>query len=155
MPRLEVPAEPSLTPTESLARSPQRIALAAALAVVAVVAIGLAWSRLGSRPDVARREVPTAPSEQSPPSEAESSTPTPPAATSAPKPSTTDTEKAEEKVEKAETKTKEVAEPPTPPSGKISVTVKVRPEGARIYHRGKEPGKLPLVVELEPGEKRT
>ena len=30
----------------------------------------------------------------------------------------------------------------------------MRPEGARIYHRGREPGKLPLVVELEPGEKR-
>lgn len=39
-------------------------------------------------------------------------------------------------------------------SGKIVVIVNVRPPQARIYYRGKEAGRAPLRVELEPGQRR-
>jgi hypothetical protein len=42
-----------------------------------------------------------------------------------------------------------------PSSGKIVVIVNVRPPQARIYYRGKEVGKAPLRVELEPGKRRS
>jgi hypothetical protein len=54
-----------------------------------------------------------------------------------------------------------VAEVPTPAasaessSGKIVVIVNVRPPQARIYYHGKEAGKAPLRVELEPGKRRS
>ncbi|HWA71776.1 MAG TPA: hypothetical protein VG937_05570 [Polyangiaceae bacterium] len=39
--------------------------------------------------------------------------------------------------------------------GKIVVIVNVRPPQARIFYRGKEAGKSPLRVELEPGQRRS
>jgi hypothetical protein len=39
--------------------------------------------------------------------------------------------------------------------GKIVVIVNVRPPQARIFYRGKEAGKAPLRVELEPGQRRS
>lgn len=39
--------------------------------------------------------------------------------------------------------------------GKIVVIVNVRPPQARIFYRGKEAGKAPLRVELDPGQRRS
>jgi hypothetical protein len=38
--------------------------------------------------------------------------------------------------------------------GKISVLINVRPPQARIFYKGKEVGKAPLTVEVEPGKRR-
>jgi hypothetical protein len=35
------------------------------------------------------------------------------------------------------------------------VIINVRPANARIYHRGKEAGRAPLRVELDPGKRRS
>jgi hypothetical protein len=39
-------------------------------------------------------------------------------------------------------------------AGTISVKLDVRPVGSQVYCKGKYVGKSPLVIELEPGEKR-
>jgi hypothetical protein len=45
--------------------------------------------------------------------------------------------------------------PSSTSSGKTVVIVNVRPPQARIYYRGKEAGRAPLRVELEPGQRRS
>lgn len=39
-------------------------------------------------------------------------------------------------------------------TGKVSVTLDVRPLGSKVYFKGRYLGTVPLVIELEPGERR-
>lgn len=43
---------------------------------------------------------------------------------------------------------------PAPSGGNVSVVIRVRPPQARIFYRGKEVGKAPVTVEIEPGKRR-
>lgn len=137
--------------------------IALILGIVAVVALGLAISQSISRPDrgateaaVTSRAVKAPPPKPDPsgPSKATASAPNPePALVEAPSPEaaarvapTTETSVAGSAADAAA---------PDAASGKIAVTLEVRPPDARVFHRGKEVGKPPLVVELDPGERRT
>jgi hypothetical protein len=44
--------------------------------------------------------------------------------------------------------------PPAASAGNISVLIRVKPPQARIFYRGKEVGKAPVTVEIEPGKRR-
>jgi hypothetical protein len=137
---------------------------AAVLAVAALAAAGLWFSRAGkheseepgaqaSRPDPAKIETAPAAAPMPPPApEPVASAPSPPSGVELPS--------AGAPIEAAPTPSA-VAEAPTPAasaessSGKIVVIVNVRPPQARIYYHGKEAGKAPLRVELEPGKRRS
>ncbi|HET9934727.1 MAG TPA: hypothetical protein VFQ35_28675 [Polyangiaceae bacterium] len=53
---------------------------------------------------------------------------------------------------KAEAETTATASPAS--TGNISVLIRVKPPQARIFYRGKEVGKPPVTVEIEPGKRR-
>lgn len=44
---------------------------------------------------------------------------------------------------------------PVTSSGKLAVMINVRQPQARIFYKGKELGKPPITVELEPGSRRS
>ncbi len=76
----------------------------------------------------------------------------------APKPAPAPTPEPPAPAEPTATAAESAAAAPTegaPPPGTQVITVNTKPEGARLYYKGKEVGTTPLKVELAPGEKRS
>ena len=89
------------------------------------------------------------------------SPPTPPTAASSPpvsqaaaEPSAAPIEPAPSPVAAPEPSAVASAVPATDGGDAITVLLKIRPEGARVYYRGKEVGRSPFTLELPRGETR-
>jgi hypothetical protein len=137
-----------------------------AIAVAALAAAGLWFARgnhpegeagvQASRPEPAKVEA--APAAAPEPVVAAQPAPSPEPPASAPSPVGVESPSAGAPIEAASAPSAS-SEAPAPSAassdGKIVVIVNVRPPQARIFYRGKEAGKAPLRVELEPGKRRS
>lgn len=96
---------------------------------------------VAAKTEAAKPEVPKAETAPPQPAKVDLAKPEPPAR-AAPPP---DSPKAEAEA---------AAPPPAGSAGNISVLIRVKPPQARIFYRGKEVGKAPVTVEIEPGKRR-
>ncbi len=137
-------------------RRPKRGGLGSSVLLAAAVALGIVgfWFVLGPGRTQWGDQ---APNPTAPPSEPAAAAPKP---APTPEPERVPTEPAPTAAATAE----KPAEPAAPaatgeseaaPTGGKVVTVVTKPEGARLFYKGKEVGITPVKVELGPGEKRS